>query len=239
MTQLSDILSYVRVRTNLDNSQAVTDPQLTTFVNYALASLDSLLANTYEDFNWAPGQSVIATAGSYPANSFPMPADCLRIRAVHFGQSGAWITLPSFPVIEYNRWANPVGQMLYPYGNNVARRYCVLGQTVAICPELAAMGQYRFFYTPKFQPLVDPSDSLPTYMDTQDWLEYAVAATGIKVYNRLNLPTDGFQAELAQYRDSVVAAAVNRNAGSPKGMSNTRNIADYTFPLMGGGWGGD
>ena len=99
-------------------------------------------------------------------------------------------------------------------------------------------GQYQVWYTPKFTFLVNPTDPIPADMDTQGCIEYAVSCAGVKIYNQLNLPTEGFRAEMLYYEELVRNGAKNRMSSGPKCVQNVRNINDFTYPFSGSGWTG-
>jgi hypothetical protein len=86
--------------------------------------------------------------------------------------------------------------------------------------------------------MVNPTDLIPAYMNTEDWIEYAVASSGVKCYTKLLLDPSGFLQDRAYYEERVRSGAANRQASGPKVMQNVRNVGDTTFPFAGWGWGG-
>jgi hypothetical protein len=229
-----DLQQYARQRLGIEQNQVVTDSELQTYLNMSLANLDLILATDYEDYRLT---KYLATIGGN--NQIPLPPDFFKLRAVDFGGPGAWVTIYIYGLQERNRYNNPIGNMFAPYGNQAARKIRVMGNKIYVEPENISSGQYQIWYTPKFQNLVLPTDTLDADMDTQGFVEYAVASTGVKVYNKLLLPTQGFIEEMKYYEDMVRNGAKNRMSSGPKCVQNIRNIADWNILYSGNsGWGG-
>lgn len=233
---LQNLIDYTRQRCGIVNNDAVTDAELTTMVNLALGNLDLLLATQYEDYRLTTFYASIV--GGVGGNKIPLPTDFLKLRGVDFGSPNQWITLYGFGLQERNRYGNPLVSMFVPYLNGAARSIRVMDQFIYVEPALVAAGQYQVWYTPKFQPLVNPTDPLPLYMDAEGWVEYAVSSSGVKIYTKLLLNPEGFLADRQYYEDVVRNGAANRMSNGPKVMTNVRNISDTIYPYGQGGFGG-
>jgi hypothetical protein len=227
-----ELQTYTRQRTNTQQNNTITDAELQTYLNMSLGTLYNVIATQYNDYNYT---KYLATIGQ-SANTIPLPPDFFKLRAVDFGSPGAWVTIYIFGLQERNRFNNPIGNMFAPYGNQAARKVRAMGQQLVIEPENIASGQYQVWYTPKYQRLVLPTDTLIPAMDMNGWVEYAVASTGVKIYNTLNLPTEGFVEEVKYYEDMVRSGAQNRMSNGPRCVQNTRLIGDYCVSSF-GGWG--
>lgn len=228
-----DLQVYARQRLGIENNQLIQDTELQTFLNMSLGNLDLILCTDYDDYRLTV---YLATIGGQ--NIIPLPPDFFKLRGVDFGSPGAWVTVYGFGLQERNRYNNPIGNMFAPYGNQAARKVRVMDRKIYVEPQNISSGQYQIWYTPKFTPLVNPTDSLPDDMDTQGFIEYAVASTGVKVYNKLLLPSQGFVEEVKYYEDMVRNGAQNRMSNGPKSMQNVRNIGDWNLTYSGTGWGG-
>jgi hypothetical protein len=223
---------YARERIGIEQNNVVSDQFLQRLLNNSLATLDSILVTAYEDYRLT---KYLSTIGGN--NVIPLPADFLKLRAVDFGAPGAWVTIYIYGLQERNRFQNPIGNMFAPYGNQAARKVRVMGNKIVVEPENISSGQYQVWYTPKFQELCLPTDLLPIAMDTEGFVEYAVASTGVKVYNKLNLSSQGFAEEMRYYEDIVRNACKNRMSSGPKCIVNIRNISDYSLLGWGGSYG--
>jgi hypothetical protein len=185
-----------------------------------LAELDLILATNYQEYNV---KTYLATIGA--SKPIPLPPDFFQLRAVDYGNPGAWQTIYSFQLPERNMYSNPIDIMYQPYTNN-GRRIRVMGNQILVEPISLSAGQYQIWYVPKFTFIDDPTQPIPQYMNTQAWLEYAVASTGVKVYSIL-FPTpgssDSFEKQRAYYEEMVRNGAQNRMAQGAKGITRTRS----------------
>lgn len=225
--------NYTRARTKTQQNNAVTEEDLGMFLNMSLADMYNIIATDYEDYNVIKYLSAISQN-----NQIPLPPDFFKLRAVDFGTLGFWTTVYGFMLEERNRMNNPIVYSISPYGNLAARRVRVMNNKIFVEPELLAAGQYQIWYTPKYQNLVLDTDTLPPAMDTNGWVEYAVASTGEKIYDSLNLPTDSFVRQQAHYESVIRNGAANVMSNGPQCMTNVRNTNDWS-PIGGnmGGWG--
>lgn len=195
-------------------------------LNLSLGSLDEILCTDYEDYHLTTYLATIGTAspGNPAANNLiPLPPDFFKLRGVDFGSPGQWITIFGFGLQQRNYFNSPYSNMYANYGNQVNRKARVMDRWIIIEPLNLCSGQYQIWYTPKFTPLVNPNDPLPYDMDTEGFIEYAVAATGEKAYSKLLLPTESFQKQMAYYEDKVRNSAKNRMSMGPQVMQNVRN----------------
>ena len=228
-----ELLTYVRQRLQIEQNQTIGDQELMVMVNFSLKALDETLATEYEDYHLKSYLSTIgvATPGVGSSNLIPLPPDFFKLRGVDFGSPGQWITIYGFGFQQRNYFNSPYSNMYANYGNQVQRKARVLDNTIIIEPLTLCSGQYQIWYTPKFMGIWQPNINLPYDMDTESWIEYAVACTGEKVYSKLNLPTDSFVKQMAYYEEKVRNSGKNRFSAGPQTMQNVRN--------RGGGWRGN
>ena len=125
--------------------------------------------------------------------------------------------------------------MFANYGNQVNRKVRVMGNSIVIEPLNLCSGNYQVWYTPKYTPITDVTQNLPNDVDTEGFIEYAVASTGVKIYNKLLLSPAGFIEEMKYYEDKVVNGAKNRMSMGPQVMQNVRFRGTWG---RGRGWGG-
>lgn len=229
---LSELMTYTRQRTGTESNQTIQDSELITLLNKSLGHLDLILCTDYEDYHMTTFLATLGGAGpnsQAPNNMIPCPPDFFKLRAVDFGSPGGWITIFGYGLQQRNRFNNPYSNMFANYGNQVARRVRVMDHYIVIEPQYLCSGNYQIWYTPKFQELSLGTDNLPYDMDTEGFIEYAVASAGIKIYQKLLLDTSSFERQAAQYEELVRNGAKNRMSNGPKSMQNVRN--------RGGGWG--
>jgi hypothetical protein len=217
-TTLQNLIDLVRFRTNTEQNQIITDPELIIYLNASLSEMDDLLISRFEDYKLSSTTATIA------GNLFSIPADFLKLRGferqLDGSAAGHWQTLKRFNFQERNRNATPVRSLVY---GRLELVYRLVGQNVMITPADSAAGAYQLWYTPKFTNLVLTTDALPTYMDSQAWHEYAVTDCAIKVLAKQNLDPAIFMAQKEALKHRLISACNNRDAGSPKKIINTRS----------------
>lgn len=220
-TSILDLILAVRQRTNTENSQFVTDAELTSYITNSLAEMDDLLVSRYEDYKLSNVINTLPINGADATNAFPLPADFLKLRGFEYSVDGThWITLKRFNFQMRNNGS--YGFAISPYGRSSAT-YRIEGDNIIVMPQDQSAGQYQLWYTPEFE-LIDVGNgpSLPSYMDVQAWHEYATVDTSIKVLQKQNLDPSIFMAQKEALKDRILSAASNRDAGSPKKIANTR-----------------
>lgn len=230
MPSFLEIKDYARARCNIQQNQVVSGKTLGLYLNFSIGTLYNIITTDYEDFNVTKYLVTISTN-----NQIPLAPDFMKLRAVDYGGPGFWTTVFGYNLQERNRQNNPIANMAVPYGNLAARKVRVMDNKMFVEPENLAQGQYQVWYTPKYHFMRSDTDTLIPQMDTNGWLEFAVAATGVKVYNQLGLSPAGFIEEMKYYEDVVRNGAANRMDNGPQCVANVTNISDWSFPWSSGG----
>lgn len=222
---------YTRQRTGMETNESIQDSELRMMLNLSLASLDEILATNYEDYHLRTYLATLGTAtpgATGPSNLIPLPSDFFKLRGVDFGSPGQWITIYGFGLQQRNYFNSPYSNMFANYGNQVQRKVRIMDtKYVIVEPINLCSGQYQIWYTPKFTAF--PTDgsgdgaNLPTDMDTESWIEYAVAMTGQKIYTKLLLPTAQFDEQIVIYGQKVQNSSKNVMTLGPQIMQNVRN----------------
>lgn len=226
-TTLQTILTMVRNRTNMENSQFVTDAELTTYINNSLCQLDMILVSKYNDYKLAN------VTGQVPNSSaqITLPSDFLKLRGVDVqwipGNADGFISLMQFSFQHRNK-------KLYPVGGNLGYgpyqlEYRLQGNTIQLLPvAVATQWTFRIWYTPDYVPLVNSTDTLQTYMDSQNWYEYAVVDTAIKVLQKQDLDPGSFMAQKAELKEMIIKlSAPAREKGAPASVVDSRFWDSY------------
>ncbi len=235
VTQLSDIITLVRQRSNMEENNFVTDVELTTYINNSLAELDDILVTDYEDYRINTFQAILPSDGT--SNIISIPSNLYKLRGVDFQINSSangiyWLSLFPFQLTERNRQRSGLTNILIPYRTGLSYRLGDAG--IIIMPQVEAGGTYQVWYTPKFVPLDETTDALTIQMDNQAWVEYAVVDCCIKIFNKQNLDPSGFLAEKQALQVRIRNAAKNRDSAGPKRVANVRfNDNDFGMPF---GW---
>jgi hypothetical protein len=242
-TSLNDLVVLVRQRSNQENNNRFGVNEINTYINNSCAELYDILTTTYEDYDSHQFNAVLTDG--YQGNLIPLLSDVNKVRAVEFmymgGDSAFHGTDNFYPIQQFqmpnrNRYGNtPLNVFLPQSLANIT--YRVMGNAIIIEPIASCQGEYRIWYSQKWQNLVNPTDTLPAPMDSQAWSEYAVVDSCIKIFDKMNIDATGFRTAKAELKDRIVSAAKNRVIGGPKVMANTkrRNRRGWGGGGMGGG----
>jgi hypothetical protein len=228
-TQLQDLITLALQRSNQESSGIFGPSELTTYINNSLAELYDILTTTYEDYDSHIYLSTLTGA----SNVIPLFSAVNKVRLVEFqymsgnigGASSAtsdnYYPIQMFMMPQRNQYGNTPINIFLPYA--LARiTYRVMGQEIIIEPVASCAGNYRIWYTQKWQNLINLTDYLPENIDTQAWSEYAIVDCCIKMFDKMNVENTGFRQEKAELKDRIVSAAKNRMTGGPKRMFNAR-----------------
>jgi hypothetical protein len=231
-TNLQTIISQIRQRTNMEVSQFVTDAELTSEINKSLCQLDMFLISKFNDYKLI---SIIVSV--FPGTSnIPLPPDFLKLRGMdvwyNVGNVDGYRTMSEYSFQHRNKKTYPISGPIGfgPY----QMEYRLEGSNIVLLPaSVAPQFQYRMWYTPDYTPLVNLTDSLQPYMDSQSWYEYAVVDCAIKVLEKQDLNPQTFMMQKEELKELILKlSAPNRNAGSPASIADSR-----TFDSFSGGYG--
>jgi len=217
----------------MENNQFVTDAELTTEINKSLSQLDMLLISKFNDYKLST--ALISTTNT---NQLALPAGFLKLRGVdvwyNSSSSDGYHTLKQFAFQHRNKTSYPgVAGTLGVYHNI---EYRLEGSVIVLLPsQIASQYKYRVWYTPDYTPLVNTSDTLQTYIDSQAWHEYGVVDCCIKVLEKQDLNPATFQQQKEEVKDLILRlSAPNRNAAEPASVVDTRGVGSWS-----GGYGWD
>lgn len=226
-TQLSTIIADCRRRVDMKTSQFWTDADFTAEINKSLSQLDMILVSKFSDYKLT---TVTVSVTTQP-NLIGLPGDFLKLRGLDVifqpNNPDGYIKVNPFNFKKRNIKPYPILQ-----GNTMAPPYEMLyrlqGANLFLLPaSVAANYTYRLWYVPDFIPLVNPGDTLQSYMDSQAWYEYAVTDTAAKCQAAQDLDPGIFLAQKSELKEMIIAlSAPNRDAGEPVFITDER------------GWGG-
>lgn len=213
MTTLQSLLTLLRQRTSMETSQFCTDDELTTYINNSLALLDGILISKFSDYKM--NQATLSTT----TDELQLPLDFLKFRGLDIltADGSANITLEPFEFKNRNKEVFVFNQI----------KYRLQGNKIKLIPvQLASQYQYLLYYTPDYIPLVNLTDTLQAYMDSQAWSEYAIVDSAVKVCAKQNLDPSTFMAQAQELKDHITKlSAPNRNQGDPVSIVDSRTYA--------------
>jgi len=219
---LLELRTLIRQRANMENSQFVTDAELTNYVNASYAELYDLLVSRFEDyFIQDPYQFTLTNSVSKAA----LPSDFYKLRGVDLQLNSPtdWVSVSQYNFAERN--TRKLNQARY--GNFVS--YRVLGSNIQVMPAESAAGTYQLWYIPRIVKLENDSDSLTGVMDFE---EYIVVDAAIKCLIKEESETSVLLAVKEQLRQRILTMSSSRDAGTPERVGDVYGLSsmDELFP---------
>lgn len=236
---LGSLRLQAQQRADRVNSNFVTKPEWNTYINQSALELYDLLITVYEDYYLAPKYVFLtdgSTAGYTLPNGVLVGTDGVttqpfyKLMGVDMGISNsenAKVTVHKYDFIERNRYVYP--NVASTYFGVFNLRYRVMGSKIHFIPTPSA-GQYlTLHYIPRLATLLADSDTLDTI---SGWDEYIIVDAAIKALQKEESDVSVLMAQKQMLIDRIQSSAMNRDAGEPDTVSNSR-LNGY-----GNGWGG-
>lgn len=252
LLSLGQVREMSKQRADRTNSNFVTDSEWNTYINQSYFELYDILTTTYEDY-YTSTQALFVTDGSSQQFSLPdgiktfltitgssfVAKPMYKLLGVDCGlalSSNAWVTLHKFDFIDRNRFVFPNITSTFLGVFNL--RYRLFGNTLFFIPTPSA-GQYlRLWYIPRMATLLQDTDLVD---GVSGWTEYIIVDAAIKAMQKEESDVTALMLQKQALIDRIQAAAMNRDAGQPDTISNTRGQsagAGYGFPGGDGSFGG-
>jgi hypothetical protein len=250
---LGQLRLMAQQRADRVNSQFVTIPEWNTYLNQSAFELYDLLVTLYEDQYTAP-PTLFQTDGltfQYPlpdgartyltqAGLTFTPPPFYKLLGVDLGldlSTNAWITLRKFDFIARNRYVFPNITSTFLGVFNL--RYRLFGNTLYFIPTPSAGQFVRLWYVPRMAQLLKDTDQLD---GVSGWTEYVIIDAAIKALQKEESDVSVLLAQKQMIIDRINSSAMNRDAGSPDTISNTRSWGErwggYGSPNGDGSYGG-
>lgn len=226
MTSLAQLQTESRQRADMENSEFVTDSELTTYINRSYRKLYDLLVSKFNDYFIVspenPPQFTLAAGEA----TFDLPENFYKLVGVDRSTGGNdWYVLRPFNFEDRNSRRNVyLYRGLYP-----TVRYRIIGNILRFMPEDQAVGTYRYWYVPKFTPLVESTDELDINCDI--WSEYIVVDAAIKMLQKEESDVSVLKVEQAELVRQIEEMAANRDVGEPERVTDITR-SGYDDPLF-------
>ena len=240
---LVEIRVAAQQRADRVNSTFVTKIEWNGFINQSYYELYDLLTTLYEDYNVAtPFQfaadgrtsglytlpdgiildSVLGTAG----NPF------FKLLGVDIGiGGGAWTTLKKFDMVQRNRYVLP--QTTSTALGVFNARYRLLGNQIEFIPPLGGGQAIRLWYVPRASRLIKDYDTLD---HVSGWQEYVIIDAAIKALMKEESDVTSLMQQKTMLIKRIEESAMNRDAGMPDTISDTRSEGFGSMDGPTGGW---
>jgi hypothetical protein len=226
MTTLSELREKVRERADQQNSQFITEPELSGYINNSYAELYDILISKFQDYYCKDPVSFSLTSLNY----YPIPADLYKIRGIDVMVGANWATVFPFNFIERNTYVSFNRPILkYP-----KVKYRLMGQKLIFTPADQAPGDYQLWYIPRYTPLSADSDILS---DVMDYEEYVIVDAAIKCMIKEETDPSALLMIKQGLKQRIEGMASNRDSGMPQTISDVRGGYGYGYGFNAGmGW---
>lgn len=229
---LTQLQTAIRQRCNFENSQFVTDTELTSYINQSYFELYDLIVQKYGDNYYVQTPYVFTTDGV--TQFYPLPSDFYKLLGVDLALSNtvdSFVTIRPFNFSDRNRYAVPNFQSFYGVTN---LRYRLNNNSLWLTPIPAANQTIRIFYVPEMTTLVSGTDTVD---GISGWTEYIIVDGCIKCLEKEESDVSVFMAQKQALIQRIEAAAENRDAANPMTVSDTQ-YSDFWWPTgSGSGYG--
>lgn len=244
---LSQIRLQAKQRADRVDSDFVTDSEWNSYINKASFELYDLLITVYEDLYVAAPISFVADGVTYQyplpngSNTFldannpaitvtPKPFyKLLGVDLALQNVNNAYVTINKFNFIDRNRFVYPnTASTIYGVFN---LQYRLLGNnSIMFIPTPSGGQSIRIWYIPRITELLQDTDITDTGIS--GWTEYVVVRAAKYALDKEESDSSVLTQELMFLKTRIEETAVNRDAGSPDTISDTR----VTWGSPNGGW---
>lgn len=255
---LAELQTRCRQRADRLNSNFVTLLEVNSYINQSMYELYDLLITEYEEYFKAPNAIFYTTGGIQ--SIYPMPngiltflendgvtpfvaAPIYKLLGLDIGLNGAnvqtgnngWVTVDKYNFIDRNRYFYPTpGGTIYGVFNC---QYRWMGGNIEFIPTPTANQPFRIQYIPRLPVLLQPTDLTTTSIS--GWLEYVITDVAIKILQKEESDITVLAAQKVALIQRIEASAMNKDAGRPDTISDSRGNRMWgqgAWGFNGGGW---
>lgn len=209
---LLEIKTQARQLADREDSEFVTDSELTNYVNSAIAELQDLLIAAYSSDYYVESTTFNTVANQ---EAYDLPANFYKLRGVDSKIAGdQWASLRPFNFNERNRndsfssWGLLTGPSI---------RYRLVGDKLRFSPAPDGVYAVRLWYIPVAVKLVADSD---VFQDLNQYADFVIYDAAIKMLIKEESDTTVLMAEREKCAKRIEEMAQNRDAGSPESVSD-------------------
>jgi hypothetical protein len=234
---LSQVALAARQRADRVNSNFVTAPELSSYINQSYFELYDILTNLFQDYYVAEPAKFLTNG----QNQYDLPngvttfqredgsnfiaRPLYKLIGVDLGlntSANGWVTVNKFTFIDRNRFVYPnTASTIYGVFN---MQYRMLGDKIEFIPTPTSGQPIRLWYVPRMESLLQNTDVLK---GVSGWTEYVIVDTAIKILQKEESDVTVLMAQKQALLARINNVAANRDAGQPDKISDTR-----------GNWGG-
>jgi hypothetical protein len=209
---MGDLVTQVRQRADMENSQFVSSAELYGYINSAAQDLYDILTYKMEDYYTISASVVTDGVG----DTFALPSNFYKLVGVDYSLAGMIQPMEKFNFQDRNN---------YRY-NAQLLRYRIIKDSIVFKPTPSAQ-TITIWYVPAFTKMDEAED---TFDGINGWEDLVVVDAAIKCLMKEESDVSGLLAEKAQLMDRIEKVANNRDMGKPEVVNDvTRARMNYEF----------
>lgn len=215
---LTQLIAQSRQRADMENSQFVTDAELTTYINSSIAELHDLLIGAYDSDYSLRSVSFTTTSGTSDyalpnGTNYSAAPSFYKLRGVDIALYGSeYVNIQAFNFNERNNNINATW--------NEAIRYRLVGSNITFSPAPTGTMNCRLWYLPVATKLASGGDTLD---DLNQYSEYVIVDAAIKCMQKEESDVSVLMAQKAALTARITQMAQNRDAGSSESITDVYN----------------
>lgn len=236
---LGEIRLKAQQRADRINSNFVTMPEWNSYINQSMYALYDILITTYEDYFMAPRAQFSSSGGQsiYPlpngvlsflntSGASFVPAPFYKLLGVDLSlnsSANGFVTMDKYNLIDRNA---------YLYGNTASvaygsfnLRYRVIGTNIELTPTPSSGQLIQLLYIPRLPQMLRDNDI--TTIGFSGWLEYVIVRAAILALTKEESDVSSLVMQLQDIQKRIEESAVNRDAGQPDTISDTRSTGGW------------
>ena len=222
-TTLTQLQTRARYIADMTNSQFISDAELTYYINSGLTELYDLVVRSFEDYFINTTTFTIASG----ANSYALPSDFYKCRAVDFQLNGNWTTVKLFNFANRNTFRRV--SFLYATPDS-GRRYRIFGDNLIIQNTDNAAGNYRMYYVPAPTLLTSGSDTIPATLSQAGWDEYIALYAAERMLSKEETDNREVITRREELKQRIISLAADRQ------VEQSEVVSDMSQTLILTGW---
>lgn len=216
VVNVSDLITSVRRRANMENTQFVTDAEIITYLDQANRKFYNLLVTEFE--NWFVSETTFPTVDGVA--EYTLPTDLYKLLGVDLVDAGGRaFTMRPFELNERNRIVHTwIGKPV---------RYILKGTKIVLVPTPSGGSQnIKLLYVPSPTAITLSSQTIEVF---NGFDEYIALDSAIRCLMKEESDTALLERERAYMEQQIIELMRGRDAGFPKRVTDLATLNDRSF----------
>ena len=217
MSTLSELRTRARRRADAVGNNFFSDAEINDYINVGLGELHDVLVSKFEDY-YVSSVSFTLTPGTstYSFSSISL-TNFYKLLGVDASSGNNTVKVKRFSFSDRNRFSSDAE--VYNNRGYAAYESSIQGENIKMIPEPDTNDTITVHYVPSFTALASDGSSVSNSIEL-NWEEYAVVTAAIKMRQKEETSTTSLERELERIEARIDAAASNRDAAEPFGITD-------------------